>query len=167
MSLTLILTRHAKSSWDDPRLSDHERPLNKRGRGDARKIGSWIARHAPPVDQVLCSSALRTLETWERSGLTSSDLNVMSALYHAGASGIRAALAQAAGKTVMLIGHNPGIGDFAERICTSPPDHHRFHDYPTAATTLLSFSADSWQAINWGDGHVSGFVIPRELPASE
>ena len=57
MTLTLILTRHAKSSWGDADLEDHARPLNKRGRASAKAIGRWIADHGITPQEVLCSDA--------------------------------------------------------------------------------------------------------------
>ena len=60
----LILTRHAKSSWDDPLMSDHDRPLNERGKAAAADLGQWLASRGYVPDQVLCSDALRTRKTW-------------------------------------------------------------------------------------------------------
>ena len=65
MTLRLILTRHAKSSWDDPLMSDHDRPLNARGKAAAADLGGWLASRSYLPGQVLCSDALRTRETWE------------------------------------------------------------------------------------------------------
>jgi phosphohistidine phosphatase len=63
MTLRLILSRHAKSGWDDPDLSDHDRPLNARGRGDAPKVGAWLRAKGYLPDAALVSSARRTQET--------------------------------------------------------------------------------------------------------
>ena len=60
----LILTRHAKSDWDDPMLDDHDRPLNKRGQRSAAELGEWLHSRGYEPDEVLCSTALRTRETW-------------------------------------------------------------------------------------------------------
>jgi phosphohistidine phosphatase len=65
MTRTLILIRHAKSDWDDPALSDHDRPLNARGQRSAPRIGAWLAEQGVTPDAVLCSTALRTRETWD------------------------------------------------------------------------------------------------------
>jgi phosphohistidine phosphatase len=65
MTRTLILIRHAKSDWDDPALSDHDRPLNARGQLSAPRIGAWLAERGVTPDAVLCSTALRTRETWD------------------------------------------------------------------------------------------------------
>lgn len=162
MALRLILVRHAKSSWDRPALSDHDRPLNKRGRASARAIGDWLRKENLLPDQVLTSSAQRTLETCALMGMGTAPQADRS-LYLAGADTLLRALHQASGQCTMLLGHNPGIGEFAERLATALPAHPRFLDYPTGATTLFDFSPDSWKDISYGSGKVKSFVIPREL----
>ena len=62
----LILTRHATSSWDDPMMPDHDRPLNARGRHSCAVIGDWLTSRGLAPQEVLCSDAVRTVETWER-----------------------------------------------------------------------------------------------------
>ena len=82
MNRRLILMRHAKSDWDDPLLSDHDRPLNKRGRKSATALGHWLKSENQLPDQILCSSAERTVETCTRLNLaTTPDFH--KALYHA------------------------------------------------------------------------------------
>ena len=83
----LILTRHAKSSWDDPLTPDHDRPLNDRGKAAAADLGQWLASRDYVPDEVLCSDALRTRKTF--SGMApalpgSPVLELKPALYHAG-----------------------------------------------------------------------------------
>ena len=65
MTLTLILTRHAKSDWDDPTLDDHDRPLNKRGRAASLALGRWMADAGWKPDEALVSTAARTAETYQ------------------------------------------------------------------------------------------------------
>ena len=163
MTRTLILTRHAKSSWDHPGLPDHDRPLNKRGRTSASAIGDWLRRKGYLPDEVLSSSSERTRETWLRMGLSASNIRFLSELYHASPDQIRQALYRATGQTVLLLGHNPGIAEFAERIAQSAPKHPRFLDYPTCATTVLRFDLADWSGIGWHDGQVIEFVTPRAL----
>jgi len=166
MTLTLILTRHAKSDWDDPRLSDHDRTLNDRGQRDAPRIGAWLAaqRHLPDV--ALVSSARRTQETWElmRPELGRDvPMTVVPGLYHAEAEDILAHLRAATAPVVLVIGHNPGIGEFAHRIVDRPAAHPRFIDYPTGTTLVAEFPGDDWSKIDWWTGRVSDFVVPRDL----
>ena len=166
MTLTLILTRHAKSDWDDSVPTDHERPLNPRGQADAPRIGAWLRARGHIPERALVSSARRTQETWERLSPALGQavpMKVVPALYHAAAEEILAQLRQAEGRTVMLIGHNPGIGEFAHRIVAEPAEHPRFIDYPTCATLVAEFPGDGWAAVDWWSGRVLDFVVPRDL----
>ena len=166
MSLTLILVRHAKSSWADPDQSDFDRPLNERGRRSAALIGDWLAEHAPMPRQALVSSALRAAETWERIEArlgSGADLTLTRGLYHAGPGEIREVLQTAAAPVVILIGHNPGLADLAAGLVRSAPDHPRFADYPTGATLVARFTAPRWSEIGQHSGEALDFVTPREL----
>lgn len=166
MSLTLILTRHAKSSWDDPMQEDHERPLNGRGQRSAAAIGVWLAKRGHVPDQLLSSDAVRTRETWALMA-AAFDAPVRErwehALYHAGPQEILDILRTAEGRTVLLLGHNPGIGLAAANLAADGPRHPRFLDYPTAATTVYRFDIDSWREADWRGGDVIDFTVPRDL----
>ncbi len=166
MTLTLILTRHAKSSWDDPLLDDFDRPLNERGRDGAERIGRWLAEREHVPKTALVSSARRTLETWDVIVRRLPNVPILSKserLYHASAETMMKSLKRAETSSVMMIAHNPGIADFASRFVHRPPVHDRFRDYPTAATTVMEFDAPSWKDVHWGQGRVQDFVVPREL----
>lgn len=162
MTLRLILMRHAKSSWDDPRHTDHERPLNKRGRSSATALGDWLRQSGHVPDLALVSSSARTIETFDRLQLTC-DMDELPSLYHAGPQAMMDALQQARGATVLMIGHNPGIADFAAQLVTQPPTHPRFCDYPTCATLVAEFPKTEWAAVRFGTAAPIDFVIPREL----
>lgn len=162
MTLTLILMRHAKSSWDDPALNDHDRPLNKRGIASAQAMGQWLrdADHLP--DTCISSTSLRTTQTFERLGLDA-PIVFTRKLYHAGAAQMMDVLQDATANRVLMLGHNPGIAEFAERLVATPPRHDRFMDYPTCATTVIGFDAATWRDIGWHRGQPMDFAIPREL----
>ncbi|WP_170790533.1 SixA phosphatase family protein [Ruegeria lacuscaerulensis] len=163
MSLTLILTRHAKSSWDNPTLDDHDRPLNKRGRKSAQAVGAWLQQHNLVPDEVLSSTSARTRETWDRMGLQAVKICFHRTLYLAEPEEMLIELSGATEPTVLMLGHNPGIAEFASRIVRSAPDHARFHDYPTGATMIIRFGITDWADIDWHSGDVQEFAIPREL----
>lgn len=158
----LILTRHAKSSWDDPELSDHDRPLNARGRRSALELGDWLASRGYDPEEVLCSTALRTRETWE--GVSSAilevrpNINFEAGLYHASPDQMLAMLRKAVAPTVMIIGHNPGIAEFAAMLPARAPVDPDFRRYPTAATLVIDFQTDAWAEIQPGEGSVLDFV---------
>lgn len=168
MTKRLILTRHAKSSWDDPLTPDHDRPLNERGKAAAADLGGWLASRGHVPDQVLCSDALRTRKTW--SGLAPAlpgapILDLKPALYHAGPDVMLAVLRHARGDTVMMIGHNPGIAEFAQRLVRDAPLNPQFARYPTGATLVAEFVIDDWAKADWGAASVVEFVVPREIAA--
>jgi phosphohistidine phosphatase len=166
MTRTLILTRHAKSSWNNPQLDDFDRPLNGRGRSSATKIGVWLNKNDYTPQEVLVSGARRTVETWgHMAPKMPADITMRSdpALYHAGPETILSTLRAAHEPTVMLICHNPGIAEFASRIVSKASDHIRFDDYPTCATTVIRFGIENWNDAAWGSGDVVDFVIPREI----
>lgn len=164
----LILTRHAKSSWDDPLTPDHDRPLNERGKAAAADLGIWLASRGYVPDEVLCSDALRTRKTW--SGIAPALpgtplLHLKPALYHAGAEVMLAVLRHATADTVMMIGHNPGIADFARRLVAHPPANLEFSRYPTGATLVCDFAVDSWHDADFGQAATVDFIIPSEILA--
>ncbi|NNF25359.1 MAG: histidine phosphatase family protein [Rhodobacteraceae bacterium] len=166
MSLTLILTRHAKSSWQDPSLDDFDRPLNDRGRKSAGAVGTWLAGHDLVPGEVILSGARRTVDTWSLIAEHLEGAVAMHsdpALYHASAQSMLSVAQTGSARTLMLIGHNPGIADFAARLVAEAPDHPQFDKYPTCATLVLGFEAKGWKDIGWGDGQVRHFVVPREL----
>lgn len=166
MTLCLILTRHAKSSWDDPAQADHDRPLNKRGQRAAPAVAQWLAEHGHQPAEVVSSTARRALETWERMAPAFADTTLLRrdpALYHASADRILEVLRDCAASPAMLIGHNPGIGEFAARILKRPPPHPRFRDYPTGATLVAEFDFGDWAQVEFGTGRTVDFAIPADL----
>mgnify|MGYP001002423841 FL=1 len=158
----LILTRHAKSDWDDPSVSDHDRPLNARGRRSARALGDWLASRGYDPEEVLCSSSRRTAETWDCAAdavfETLPVLRIEPALYHADPAVMLRVLQSATAPTVMMIGHNPGIAAFAAMLPAQPPLDPQFRSYPTAATLVVDFQAEDWAEVQPGQGSVRDFV---------
>ena len=166
MTLTLVLTRHAKSSWSDPALDDFDRPLNGRGRRSATAIGQWLAESGYGPAEVVLSGARRTVDTWSGVAPELPDKAAMRsdpALYHGNANSILAVTRSLSVPSAMIICHNPGIADFAQRIVDAPYAHARYGDFPTCATAIIRFEKANWRDVEWGDGKVTEFVIPREL----
>ena len=168
MTKRLILTRHAKSSWDDPLTPDHDRPLNERGKMAAADLGQWLASRGYVPDEVFCSDALRTRKTF--SGIAPAlpgapTLELKPSLYHAGPDVMLAVLRHAKSETVMLIGHNPGIAEFAARLVTRAPINPEFARYPTGATLVVDFMIDDWKDVNYGTGATLDFIVPKEIVA--
>ncbi len=161
MTLTLILTRHAKSSWSHTG-PDHTRRLNARGRASAPLIAKWLRDQRFVPDQIISSNATRTGETIECMNLGVSP-TLTRDLYLAEAKTMLGVLRQATGLCTMMVGHNPGIAEFAERLVTVHPAHPRFFDYPTCATTVMTFPINHWKNVSFGIGQVETFMIPRDL----
>ena len=158
----LILTRHAKSAWDDPALGDHDRPLNDRGRRAARELGDWMASRGYEPEEVLCSSARRTQETWSVVAGAPLEvrplLRIEPGLYHAGPDKMLTILRTASQPTVMLLGHNPGISELAALLPARPPMDPDFRRYPTCATLVLDFQVETWSQVQPGQGSVMDFT---------
>lgn len=158
----LILTRHAKSDWDDPTVPDHDRPLNARGRRTARALGDWLASRGHHPEEVLCSDSRRTVETWELvEGAvfeTRPAVRTDRRLYLAAPETMLEVLRTASAPTVMMIGHNPGIAALAQRLPARPPLDPEFRRYPTGATLVVDFQADDWSQVAEGQGSVLDFV---------
>lgn len=162
MSLKLILMRHAKSDWDDPRLPDHKRPLNGRGRRSAVALGEWLRAKEHVPDQVLCSSAARTRETLALLELKT-QASYRETLYLAEPEVMLREFRGATGRCVLMIAHNPGCAEFAERILRQPVSHGRFWDYPTGATLVADVTEDHWANVGFATAEAMDFVVPREL----
>ena len=159
---TLILMRHAKSSWDTPGLADHDRPLNDRGQRSAQAMGDWLRAEGHLPDKVLCSSSRRTCETFEGLRLDV-PIEFSRTLYHAGPAQMMDVLHEADAERVLMLGHNPGIAAFASMLLAVLPHHDRFGGYPTCATLVASFDAPAWNDIGWYEGQPIAFVVPRDI----
>lgn len=160
----LILMRHAKSDWSGGASSDHDRPLNPRGRKSAASLGDWLRHEGLIPDQVLCSSAMRTRETLVRLDLpTEPEITIARELYLATHHEILKTLRKAQGDCVLVIGHNPGISIAAAEFVTQMPDDPDFQRYPTGATLVADFDIDLWADADWRKANARHFIVPRAL----
>ena len=159
----LLLLRHAKSSWANPEMEDFDRPLNKRGKRASADLAEWFAENGWTPDEVLCSAARRTRETLERLKLGCA-ATLREDIYEAPPGALLAAVQDATGETVLMVGHNPGIGALAQMLAAKEPTHPRFDDYPTGALTILRFpDLTDWREIQPGTGEVLAFLTPHDL----
>ena len=161
----LILTRHAKSSWDDPRRDDFDRPLNGRGQADAPRVGAWLRARGHVPEAALISTAARATQTFTRlfQGALPPPARFLDALYHADPETLRATLSGARAGVALMVAHNPGIGDFATRLLATPPDDPDYARFPTCATAVIDFPAESWADLGWHGGTLVDFIVPRRL----
>lgn len=157
--------RHAKSSWGNPGVADHDRPLNKRGTDSALVLGEWLRSKKYLPDEALVSSARRTLETFTGLNLEARP-TVLPELYHSSSDQLMESLQEATGRCILIVAHNPGIGELVYRLARmmrEMPDHPRFEDYPTGATFIVEWDAESWQNVDWSQGKIKSFVVPRDI----
>jgi phosphohistidine phosphatase len=169
--MRLMLLRHAKAEKAEPGMGDHERGLNARGESDTALIGAYIARHALIPDAVVVSTARRTRETWEglAAALPGPRLATFDdRLYNAGTETIITVVKATAPavRTLMLIGHNPGLHDVARLLIASGDVEARERlneGLPTAGLAVIEFAAESWRKVHLHGGRLERFVSPRSL----
>lgn len=165
----LILLRHAKS--DRPAgVADRERPLNARGRRAAPAVAAHLAQEGLRPDLALVSAAARTRETWAvmASALGDPETRWLPEIYEAPAERILGVIRQApdAAGSVIVVGHNPGLGDLAATLAGSGPRDARTRlalEFPTAAYAVIDFDTDHWSEIAPGRGRLERFVRPRDI----
>jgi len=169
---TILLLRHAKSAWDDVGLGDHERPLSPRGERAARTMADHIAEQGPRPDLILCSTAMRTRQTLaplaKALGAPAPPIALEKGLYLASEDALQERLQALAEdvRTVLLIGHNDGIGQLAAILGGRGPRAALAalrEKYPTGAFAVLRFPSGPWRALAAGSCELAAFVRPRDL----
>lgn len=159
----LLILRHAKSSWSNAFLADHDRPLNSRGRRDAPRMGQLLLDAELEPDLVLCSSAERARATAEAAAEAcghTDPLVVTGDLYHAGPQRIVEVIAERAGDAnrVLVVGHNPGMEELVERFGRT------YQRMPTAALAHIELQLSDWSELTLTtSARVVGIWRPREL----
>lgn len=188
MVLRLILLRHLKSSWDDPSLDDFDRPLAKRGKKAGKLMkerlkdlvkGSEATGPAIKPDLILCSAAVRTKQTLEEVAEFKAlkdvpmtfDKNIYEATRDAIADSVKSH-ASASQRTIMVIGHNPGMEEFAlwligDGTGSNEDALKRLKEkVPTGALAVLASDVEDWKqalAKQGGNWRLESFVTPKEL----
>ncbi len=149
---TLMLLRHAKSSWKHSEVSDHDRPLNKRGKKTAPQMGRLLVTERLVPDLILSSTAVRARDTAKAVAKASSyegPVELLESLYLATAGRI---LSEAQSRTpdsvgrLLLVGHNPGMEDLVEILS------EKREAFPTAALAVFEIEIDRWKALELGVG---------------
>lgn len=161
---TLLVLRHAKSSWDDQNLDDHDRPLNARGERDAPRMGRLARKKRLSVELIISSDALRARLTAEAVADAigyGGQILLDPRLYHASAADILAVLRSAVDDnvtTVMIVGHNPGLEDLVARLTGDP------EGLPTAALAQIALPIERWPDLTASTrGTLVGLWRPKEL----
>jgi len=169
---TLLLLRHAKSSWDDPSLEDFDRPLAPRGEKAAPLMAAYLKKKELRPDLVLCSPAARARQTWSLVAQSLGDkvkVKELQGLYLGAPSRLLEAVRRApdAAPCVMLVGHNPGMEHLAMALAgpsSKPKAMAKLHaKFPTAALAEIEFDAKSWKDLAHGTGRLKRLVQPKDL----
>lgn len=163
----LLLIRHGKSDWDHPGLSDHDRPLNDRGRRDCPRVAEALKARGVAPDLVVTSTAVRAATTAEAVarglGFDPAAIAQRPELYLAPPQillRVVQGLEESAG-TALVFGHNPGMHETVERLCGGEP----VDDFPTLAVARIELEVDHWGEVDWGDGLLVERLVPRALAA--
>lgn len=158
---TLLLVRHAKSSWNEPGLPDRDRPLNDRGRRNAPEMGRRLAKLDLKPDVILSSPAIRARATVELIATEFDDpranIRVDDRLYAASADLLIRVIRELGDEPgcVMLVGHNPELTELAHRLS------REITHMPTCAVAVFAFDADSWSGLGTDDPISVAFHTPR------
>jgi phosphohistidine phosphatase len=162
----LVLLRHAKSAWDQD-LPDVDRPLSGRGRRDAVEAGHWLAEHVGRPDLVLCSTAVRTRQTWARACKAEPDVlgpapvRFESAIYEAWSDTlldlVRTLPAEVT--SAVLVGHGPGLPDLAERLNRASGDGPIGKFRTSGIASFLVYGP--WDDIGPGIAALTAYAVPR------
>lgn len=161
---TLLILRHAKSSWDHPGLRDHDRPLNPRGRRAAPRMGRFLVERDLVPDRIVSSTAVRARTTAELAAAEFDlevEIETTRDLYGASPDGyIEVAEAMGgAAERLMLVGHNPGITSLVWQL-TGTGEY-----MPTAALAAVELDIEDWSELGSARrGRLIGFWRPKALP---
>lgn len=169
---TLLLLRHAKSSWADPLVSDHDRPLAPRGEHAAQRIAAHLRTAGIRPELVLCSSARRTRDTLDalRPVLdATSEIRIEDDLYGADAREMidRLRTLDPTVSSAMIIGHNPGLQELALALAGDGVESAARQlraKFPTCALATLDLSGSDWAGLREGQANLTSLVLPRQLP---
>ncbi|MDH3639935.1 MAG: histidine phosphatase family protein [Gammaproteobacteria bacterium] len=169
MSRELLIVRHAKSAWDTDAPTDFERPLAKRGKLDAPRIGGWLVEQGLIPEQVVSSPAKRAKQTANRLcrelGIKRTRVTWDPRIYGGGTHTLLAVLADCdkTAQRVMLVGHNPGLEDLVSHLAggyLAVPEDGKI--LPTAAVAHFDMPND-WCQLEAGAGHLRSITRPRSL----
>lgn len=173
MKRQLLLLRHAKSDWEAEFVADFERPLAKRGKKAARRIANWMKDAGIFPEHVICSPAVRTRKTLARVSkvldLNEAEVEWADSIYEAEPQALLETLQHAPAnvKSLMLVGHNPGlellIEDLAVEAPTLPADGKLM---PAGALAVLE-TESAWRELTSGCAEVLNIVRPRDLQGAD
>jgi phosphohistidine phosphatase len=160
---TIFLIRHAKSSWNNHLLEDHQRPLNKRGLSDAPMMGELLKKEFPPPEKIICSTAHRAKETAEiikGVWFPKKTIDFMDLLYEQPASNILSLIQniQKEINSLALFFHNPTITYLGNLLASLS-----ISNIPTCGVLILSCKEKNWGSVEVGNCELISFNYPKEI----
>ena len=172
---TLILMRHAKSSWDHPGLADFDRPLALRGQRAAPRVANALSDAGLIPDHVICSTARRARETLALAmAQWAADMRIdMTRRVYEADDGdlldlIGETINDAQPDVLAVVGHNPTTEDLAGLLAGRDSDTGSLHrmqaKFPTAAVAVLQAGDGGWSDLKPGGMRLTRFIVPRDLP---
>jgi len=169
----LLLLRHAKTERAAAGERDRDRKLTERGRADAPIIGTYMVRHRLLPDLVLISPVARAEETWMQVAATfAKQPRVVrdERIYNASPETLVRLIRETRdAKTLLLVGHNPGLHELALRLIASGDTATRerlYEKLPTSGLVAIDFAADDWSSLHAHSGRLERFISPRSIPAA-
>jgi phosphohistidine phosphatase len=159
----VYLVRHAKSSWEDPGLSDFDRPLNERGKRDAPRMAEKLRARGSAIQYILSSTARRALRTAEAfarvNGIGAEEIERMDELYLAPPERYRQAIEELEDRydRVAIVGHNEGISDFANELGVA-----RIDSMPTCSVFAVSADTSQWRDFMTTHRKFVCFLYPKD-----
>jgi len=166
---TILIMRHAKSSWSNPYLKDFDRPLNSRGKNDAPKIGLLLKEKRVIPEKIYCSPAKRTRSTLKKvlkefSG-DKSIVEFTDDLYFRGNEAYLSAIASTPSdiEIGMTVGHNPMTEEFISILSSTPVDV----PIKTATVACLTAEIENWSDLKPGSCKLQWIIGPKDLPKNQ
>ena len=170
MSFQLYIMRHAKSDWSSPGLNDFDRPINKRGKKNAKRIGQWMHDHQHAPDKIIASPALRARQTAELvideiKPLMAAKIYYDADLYSADTETLLEAiqLYKSGLNSLMLIAHNPGLEYLLNHLIEQADQYNRQSKSVTTANLIILEYADERFDPHYDKGRLIEFIKPKEL----
>ena len=160
----LLLFRHGES--EPPDSGDRERPLTAAGREVATRVGAYLAESKTRIDLALISDTKRTRQTWEAAGTafgSKPHVRIVGRLYQAARSDVMdlARGVPDSARSVLILGHNPAIGEFASQFAGSgnPEALARLRrGFPPGGLAMFDVETDEWRQLRWFSGSLERFL---------
>lgn len=158
----IYLIRHAKSDWNNPKLSDFNRPLNKRGKRNAPFMGQKLNELTPNLDLIIASPAKRALQTvkaiCKEINYNESEIRFDESVYHSSYQNLNKIINDLDNNinTIALVGHNPGLTNFSNYLTNNYIDN-----IVTCGIVKIEFDIDNWNEIIEGLGTKVFYIYPK------